>query len=187
MVKMFIKHIIFLLSMLLLLFVIFAFPTANAMKINDMYSFCKETRDVDFCLKYIGTDKRILAARDLNDLLLIALSQSKIQVTNAMNQIKRVRHKYSGPIGRERIHICERNYGYASTMFQEAWKIGQEHKVYAYTAHLTALVATDYVRHCEDGWRKNGPIQTSPVTFYNMNVVKLFSIIRTIINKMYRG
>lgn len=66
------KHIIFPLS--LFLFVLHEFPVVNAMLVKDMHAFCKETNDVNFCLKYIGTDKRILAARDLNDVLLIAVT-----------------------------------------------------------------------------------------------------------------
>ncbi|CAL9232346.1 unnamed protein product [Arabidopsis halleri] len=175
------KHIIFPLS--LFLFVLLEFPVANAMLVKDMHAFCKETNDVNFCLKYIGTDKRILAARDLNDVLLIAFSQCKIQVTNAAKQINKVRQKFSGPIGKERINFCERNYGLASTMFQEAYEMGQQ-KMLAYRAHLTAQSGVDYVRECEDEWKKNGPIQKSPVTLYNTNVVKLFSIIRLIIGKL---
>ncbi|CAE6131518.1 unnamed protein product [Arabidopsis arenosa] len=128
----------------LFLFVLIEFPVANAMLVKDMHAFCKETNDVNFCLKYIGTDKRILAARDLNDVLLIAFSQCKIQVTNAAKQINKVRHKFSGPIGKERINICEGNYGLASAMFQEAYEMGQQ-KMLAYRAHLTAQVGVDLV------------------------------------------
>lgn len=71
MTTIFIKHITFRMS--LLIFVFLVFPVANAMPIKDMYAFCKETKDVNFCLKYIGTDIRILAARDLNDVLIIAV------------------------------------------------------------------------------------------------------------------
>ncbi|CAH2060975.1 unnamed protein product [Thlaspi arvense] len=113
-------------------------------------------------------------------------SQSKIQVTNAAKEINRVRQKYSGPIGRERIYVCERNYVYASSAFQDAWERGREGKIYAYRAHLAAKAGLIWVRQCEDEWNKS-PIQKSPVTFYNTNVIKLFSIIRTIINKFYRG
>ncbi|ESQ51189.1 hypothetical protein EUTSA_v10017899mg [Eutrema salsugineum] len=138
---MFIKHITFLFS--LLLFLILVFPAANAMKMNDVNTFCKETADVDFCLKYIGTDKRIVAARDLYDVLLIALYQSKIQITNAVKELNRVRPKFSATGG------------------------------------------SVFVRECEDEWKKHGPIQKSPVTFYNNNVAKMSSIIRKIIDKLY--
>ncbi|EOA22195.1 hypothetical protein CARUB_v10002767mg [Capsella rubella] len=176
-----IKHITFLLS-LLLVFELIAFPVVNAMLAKDVQAFCKGTSDVNFCLKYIGSDKRISAARDLNDVLLIAFSQCKTQVTNAAKHISKVRNRFSGPIGKERIKICERNYGLASGLFQEAYETGQQ-KVLAYRAHLAAQGGVEYVRQCEDEWKKNGPIQKSPVTFYNTNVVKLFSIIRLIVTK----
>ncbi|XP_010456898.1 PREDICTED: uncharacterized protein LOC104738419 [Camelina sativa] len=176
-----IKHITFLL--LLLLFVLIASPIVNAMLVKDVHAFCKETNDVNFCLKYIGADKRISAARDLNDVLLIVFSQCKIQVTEATKHISKVRQKFSGPIGKERIKFCERNYGLASGLFQEAYETGKQ-KALAYRAHLTAQSGSDYVRKCEEEWKKNGPIQKSPVTFYNTNVIKLFSIIRVIISKV---
>ncbi|XP_024016877.1 LOW QUALITY PROTEIN: pectinesterase inhibitor 5 [Eutrema salsugineum] len=180
---MFIKHITFLFS--LLLFLILVFPAANAMKMNDVNTFCKETADVDFCLKYIGTDKRIVAARDLYDVLLIALYQSKIQITNAVKELNRVRPKFSGPIGKERISYCERNYGYASNHVQDALELAKKNKVYAYKAGSLATGGSVFVRECEDEWKKHGPIQKSPVTFYNNNVAKMSSIIRKIIDKLY--
>ncbi|XP_010470005.1 PREDICTED: uncharacterized protein LOC104749979 [Camelina sativa] len=176
------KHITFVLSLFLI--VLIAFPVVNAMLLQDIYAFCKETNNVNFCLKYIGTDKRILAARNLNDVLLIAFSQCKIQVSEAAKHINKVRQKFSGPIGKERIKFCERNYGLASGLFQEAYETGQQ-KVLAYRAHLSAKVGSTYVRECEEEWKKNGPIQKSPVTYYNTNVIKLSSIIRVIIDKLY--
>ncbi|CAL9232344.1 Pectinesterase inhibitor domain [Arabidopsis thaliana x Arabidopsis arenosa] len=181
MATMFIKHIMFPLSLLLLLFI--ASPTTNAMLIKDMYTFCKETADVDFCLKYIGTDKRILAAKDFNDVLLIAFSQCKIQVSEATKQINKVRQNFSGPNGKRRIKRCEINYGLASAFFDEAYEIGILKGVQN-KAHNAALDGLDYVRACEDEWKMNGPVQKSPLTFYNTNIDKLFSIIFIIVQKL---
>lgn len=49
------------------------FPVATAIPAKDIDNLCKETTDVPFCLKYIGQDPRIPAARDLSDVLLIAV------------------------------------------------------------------------------------------------------------------
>ncbi|XP_010516153.1 PREDICTED: uncharacterized protein LOC104791858 [Camelina sativa] len=167
----------------LLLFVFFALTPANAMRIDDMYEFCKETEDVNFCLKYIGTDTRILDARDFHDVLVIAISQCQIQVTNAARQIDKVRRKFSGPIGARRIFFCHKYYQLASGYFQKAYGEAEEDK-YTSIAQISATYGSNYMRKCEDEWKKNGPIQQSPVTFYNTNVVKLLSIIQVIIGKI---
>lgn len=61
---------------LLISFVLFAFPTKNAIPINEAASFCKETFEVEFCAKYIGY-QRIEAARDFSDLYLIVVSMEQ--------------------------------------------------------------------------------------------------------------
>lgn len=68
MATMLINHMLFLTSLLIVVF-----PVANAIPARDIDKLCKETTDVPFCLKYLGTDPRIPAARDLTDVLLIAV------------------------------------------------------------------------------------------------------------------
>ncbi|EOA25224.1 hypothetical protein CARUB_v10018537mg [Capsella rubella] len=176
-------HMTFPLSSLLV-FVFFAFTAANAMLIKDMYAFCKETDDVNFCLKYIGTDVRILAARDLRDVLVIAISKCKIQVSNAARHINKVSYKYSSQLGTQRVYFCRKYYKLASDSFQKAYEEAQE-KAYANSPEVSAREGSMYVCMCENEWKKDGPDQKSPVTFYNTNVVKLISIIDLIIGKLY--
>ncbi|CAD5325925.1 putative pectinesterase inhibitor domain-containing protein [Arabidopsis thaliana] len=182
MASMLIKHLT--LPSSLLVFVFFAFTVADAMSIKDMYAFCKDTDDVNFCLKYIGTDIRILAARDLHDVLVIAISQCQIQLTKATKQINKVRQKFSGPIGTRRLYFCGKHYSLASAFFQKAYEEAQEEGLES-IAQLSAVDGSHYMFKCEDEWKNNGPIQKSPFTFYYTNVVELLSIIQVIIEKMY--
>ncbi|XP_010430953.2 PREDICTED: uncharacterized protein LOC104715223 [Camelina sativa] len=180
---MLIKHMTSPLS--LSLFVFLAFTTANAMLIKDMYALCKETKDVNFCLKYIGTDTRILDANGLYDVLVIAISKCQDQVTNAAKQINKVRQKFNGPVGTQRLNFCLASYHVASKLFQKSWEYANE-DMDAAGAKASATDGANYMRECEEEW-KNGPIQKSPVTFYNRNVVKLLSIIQVIVSKIYGG
>ncbi|XP_010507169.2 PREDICTED: uncharacterized protein LOC104783750 [Camelina sativa] len=180
---MLIKHITSPLS--LSLFVFLVFTTTNAMLIKDMYALCKETKDVNFCLKYIGTDTRILDANGFYDVLVIAISKCQDQVTNAARQINKVRQKFDGPIGTERINFCLASYHLASKLFQRSWEHAHE-DVFAAGAQVSAMQGANFMRECEEEW-KNGPIQKSPVTVYNTNVVKLLSIIQVVVSKINGG
>ncbi|XP_010507170.1 PREDICTED: uncharacterized protein LOC104783752 [Camelina sativa] len=182
MATMLIKHMTSPLS--LSLFVFLAFTNANAMLIKDMYSLCKETKDVNFCLKYIGTDTRILDANGLYDVLVIAISKCQDQVTNAAKQINEVRQKFN-PVGTQQINFCLASYHVASKLFQKSWEYAHE-DMDAAGAKASATDGANYMRQCEEEW-KNGQIQKSPVTFYNTNVVKLLSIIQVIVSKIYGG
>ncbi|EOA18246.1 hypothetical protein CARUB_v10006738mg [Capsella rubella] len=183
MTAMFIKHKTFMFPLSLLLLLFFASTDTNAMLIKDMYAFCKETEDVNFCLKYIGTDVRIITARDFNDVLLIAISQCQYQVNDAATQIDKVRQKFSGPIGTHRIVYCQNYYELAYALFRKAYEEAEGGE-FASVAQISATDGLNYMRKCEDEWKKNGPIQKSPVTFYLTNVVKLLSIIQVIIEKI---
>ncbi|XP_010412516.1 PREDICTED: uncharacterized protein LOC104698824 [Camelina sativa] len=198
------KHITSPLS--LSLFVFLAFTTANAMLIKDMCALCKETKDVNFCLKYIGTDTRILDANGFYDVLVIRdericfipllkikvslfltkiyyqISKCQGQVTNAAKQINKVRQKFDGPVGTERIKFCLASYHLASKLFQKSWEQAHE-DMFAAGAQDSATKGAKFMRECEEEW-KNGQIQKSPVTFYTTNVVKLLSIIQVVVSKI---
>lgn len=57
----------------LLLISLLAFPAANAIPKSDTENLCKETTSPAFCLQILETDPRISAARDLSDVLVIAV------------------------------------------------------------------------------------------------------------------
>ncbi|CAH8264373.1 unnamed protein product [Arabidopsis lyrata] len=177
MATMLINHMCFLTSLILI-----AFPVANAIPARDIDKLCKETTDVPFCLQYIGSDPRIPAARDLSDVLLIAITHSKMQVDDATTHIDRVRRKFSGPNGKRRIEVCKTNYGIASARFHTAWELGLQKSFW--DVEKLATIGTNAVIDCENVWRRDGPIQTSPLTFYNMNVFKLSGIILLIFDKL---
>jgi len=78
MAKMTITHMKFL--QLLLSLVLFVFSMSNAMPISDVHNFCKETFEVEFCMKYIGSDQRLVAARDFSDMLLIPVTLFNVTI-----------------------------------------------------------------------------------------------------------
>ncbi|XP_010469710.1 PREDICTED: cell wall / vacuolar inhibitor of fructosidase 1-like [Camelina sativa] len=172
------NHMWFLITTLLL----FAFPTANAIPKRDVENLCRESTDFSFCLTSLESDPRIAAARDLHDVLLIAITLSKIQVDDATTHIGTVSRKFSGPNGKRRIGVCRRNYGIASNRFQTAWELALK-KSYG-EMEKQAKVGTNAVVDCENAWRRGGPVQTSPLTFYNTNVSKLSGIIFLIFRKL---
>ncbi|CAL9235122.1 unnamed protein product [Arabidopsis halleri] len=185
MAKMLIKHKKFI--PLLLLLLLCAFPMSNAMPITDVHNFCKETFEVDFCLKYIGSDQRMVAARDFSDMFLITISETQIQVTNAITHINNIRQSLNDPLGKNRIGICEEKYEVAATSFHKAWEVGHK-KSNSSTDRMEITRSTqagfDAVCECEDEWSKHGPRQESPLTFYYHNVLKLCQITRLIISKL---
>ncbi|KAG7642722.1 Pectinesterase inhibitor domain [Arabidopsis suecica] len=160
---------------------------SNAMPISDVHNFCKETFEVEFCMKYIGSDQRLLAARDFSDMLLIPISETQIQVTNAITQINNIRQRFNDTLGKNRIALCEEKYESAGTSFHKAWEVGQK-KSNSSTDHMEITRNTqagfDAVCECEDEWAKHGPKQESPLTFYYHNVLKLCQITRLIISKL---
>ncbi|EOA28547.1 hypothetical protein CARUB_v10024762mg [Capsella rubella] len=174
-----INHMCFVMITSLLLF---AFPTANSIPVEDIDKLCKETTDVTFCLQSIGDDPRTLAARNLRDVLLIAISQSKVQVDDATTHLSTVSGKFTGPNGKRRIKVCKKDYGIASARFQTAWELTLK-KSYWDMEKMVSL-GTNAVVDCENVWRRDGPIQTSPLTSYNMNVFKLSGIILLIFQKL---
>ncbi|KAL1190699.1 Pectinesterase inhibitor 5 [Cardamine amara subsp. amara] len=170
---------------LLISLVLFAFPTANA--IPEAVSFCKETLEIDFCAKYIGY-QRIEAARDFSDLYLIAVSETKIEVNDAITQINRVRQKFNGLLGKNRISVCEKKYKIAATSFHKSLEVGKKKsKSITDFAEMSQRTQAGFeaVHECEDEWSKHGPRQQSPLTFYFNNIQKLCQITRVIINKFY--
>lgn len=78
---------------------------------------------------------------------------------------RKLRPQLNGPNGKVRIEFCKTNYGYASTAFQNAWKLFQK-KIFV-QANEREKSGTKAVMDCEKGCAKNGPIQKSPLISYN--------------------
>lgn len=110
------------------------------------------------------------------------ITQSKMQVDDATTHIDRVHRRFSGPNGKRRIEVCKTNYGIASARFHTAWELGLQ-KSY-WDVDKLQRIGTNAVVDCENVWRRDGPIQKSPLTFYNMNVFKLSGIILQIFQKL---
>ncbi|KAL1190701.1 Pectinesterase inhibitor 5 [Cardamine amara subsp. amara] len=186
MATMLIKHINCL--SLLVVVLLFAFPSSNAMPVKEIHSFCKETFELEFCMQYIGKNTRIAAARDLSDIFLIAISEAQIQMTNAITQIDRVRLQYDDPVRKNRLSVCEKKYESAGDSFHKAWEMGQK-KIGRTMEDLEDMfnqtqAGLQAVSDCQDEWAKNGPKQESPLTLQYNNVQKLSQIARVIIKKI---
>ncbi|XP_013608077.1 PREDICTED: cell wall / vacuolar inhibitor of fructosidase 1-like [Brassica oleracea var. oleracea] len=167
-----IKHICF-----LTWFLLSAFSVTNAIPKSDIKNLCRETADAAFCRNKLNTDPRIEAARDLGDVLVIA-----IQVNDAKTHINSVSGEYSGPNGRRRINVCNKNYDIALARFKAAWENALK-KSFAEANRLTG-VGNNAVNDCENGWGRGGQRQKSPLTLYNTNVTKLYGIIRLLTQKL---
>ncbi|WZZ88865.1 hypothetical protein YC2023_117444 [Brassica napus] len=148
-----IKHICF-----LTWFLLSAFSVTNAIPKSDIKNLCRETADAAFCRNKLNTDPRIEAARDLGDVLVIA------------THINSVSGEYSGPNGRRRINVCNKNYDIALARFKAAWENALK-KSFAEANRLTG-VGNNAVNDCENGWGRGGQRQKSPLTLYNTNRIK---------------
>lgn len=58
---------------LLTWFLLSAFSVTNAIPKSDIQNLCRETTDAAFCMNQLDSDPRIEAARDLGDVLVIAV------------------------------------------------------------------------------------------------------------------
>ncbi|KAL0749738.1 hypothetical protein Bca101_031741 [Brassica carinata] len=135
-----IKHICF-----LTWFLLSAFSVTNAIPKSDIKNLCRETADAAFCRNKLNTDPRIEAARDLGDVLVIA------------THINSVSGEYSGPNGRRRINVCNKNYDIALARFKAAWENALK-KSFAEANRLTG-VGNNAVNDCENGWGRGGQRQ----------------------------
>ncbi|KAJ4875883.1 Plant invertase/pectin methylesterase inhibitor superfamily protein [Raphanus sativus] len=167
---------------LLTWFLLSAFSVTNAIPKSDIQNLCRETTDAAFCVNQLDSDPRIEAARDLGDVLVIAITLSTIQVNDAKTHINSVSRQYSGPNGRRRISVCNKNYDIALARFRTAWENALK-KSFA-EAYRLAGVGQNAVTDCENGWGRSGPRQQSPLTLYNTNVSKLYGIIRLLTQKL---
>ncbi|ESQ51731.1 hypothetical protein EUTSA_v10017377mg [Eutrema salsugineum] len=142
-------------------------------------------RDPISCVTLLRTDPRTINAGNIARLFLVVISNAKMQVDDANTHIGQVSRKYNGPNGKRRINFCRKNYKTASALFQNSWYEAQKNKLSFAKQH--ALVATNDVNQCEDGWKKGGPVQKSPFTVYTNNVNNTNSVIDLIVRKQLGG
>ncbi|KAG7573236.1 Pectinesterase inhibitor domain [Arabidopsis suecica] len=181
------KHINFL---SLLLLALFAFPKSNALPIKDVYSLCKESGVVDFCLEQIGSNKYIVDARDFNDVFLIAISKFQIWVDIGVHESRsdHFRKVYSDPIRKPWLAVCEKKYEIASNNVNKAWEVGQKKsKSLTDRTQMSQLTEAGFeaVLDCDDEWTKDiNHSQVSPFVFWYHDVRNLIKIIRVIIRRL---
>ncbi|KAG7654146.1 Pectinesterase inhibitor domain [Arabidopsis suecica] len=160
------------------------------MPIKDVYSLCKESSEVDFCLKYIGSDKRIVAARDFYDVFLIAISmtQSFVDTGNLAINGEDTRKIYNGPFVKNLVVVCVKKYKIAVNSFQKARVVGEKKsKSLADRTEMSQRTEAGFeaVLDCEDAWTydQKRP-RVSPVVYYYHKVRKLIKITRVIIKRL---
>ncbi|CAL9235124.1 unnamed protein product [Arabidopsis halleri] len=181
------KHIHFL-SVLLLVF--FAFPKSNALPIKDVYSLCKESGVVDYCLKKIGSNKHIVAALDFDDVFLIAISKIQMWVGRGVEDSRSdlFREMYSDPIRKPWLAVCEEKYEIASNNFNKAWEIGlKKSKSLTDRTEMSQLTEAGFeaVLDCDDEWTKDmNYAQVSPFSGWYHEVRNLTKITRVIITRL---
>ncbi|ANM61684.1 Plant invertase/pectin methylesterase inhibitor superfamily protein [Arabidopsis thaliana] len=181
------KHINFLSSLLL---VLFAFPKSNAMPTKDVYSLCKESSEVDFCMKNIGSDKRIVAARDFYDIFLIAVSRTQIIVDTGLLVIsgEDTRKNYNEPFEKNWVAVCEEKYKIAVNSFQKARVVGEKKsKSLTDRMEMSQLTEAGFeaVLDCQDEWTKIlEHEQACPFSYWYHKVRKLVKITRVIVKRL---
>ncbi|KAF8110397.1 hypothetical protein N665_0084s0007 [Sinapis alba] len=105
-----------------------------------------------------------------------------MQVNDAKTHINSVSREYSGPNGKRRINVCNKNYDIALARFQTARENALK-KSFA-EAYRLAGIRKNAVTDCENGWGRGAPRQKSPLTLYNTNVSKLCEIISLLTQKL---
>ncbi|EOA28616.1 hypothetical protein CARUB_v10024837mg [Capsella rubella] len=168
---------------LLLVLVLFGFPKSNAIPIKDVNSLCKETSEVDLCLKHIGSDKRTVAARDFFNVSYHA-TVIQIQSTNAITHINNIRGNYNDFLARIGSRYAKENTRLWQTVFTRLGKLARK-KSKALTDRMEMSdrmkAGFEAVSECEDEWSKHGPKQESPLVFYYHNLIILCQITRVIL------
>ncbi|CAH2070424.1 unnamed protein product [Thlaspi arvense] len=120
--------------------------------------------------------------RRLSSSMLYRITLLKMQVDDATTHLKNVDQNFSGPNGKRRINVCKTNYVTARARFQTAWEKALN-KSFS-EANILARDGANIVTNCENGWKRGGPPQISPLTLYNTNVSKLYGIISVITKKL---
>ncbi|WCJ18611.1 Plant invertase/pectin methylesterase inhibitor superfamily protein [Euphorbia peplus] len=164
---------------LILLLLMFNFVVETKGDRELVEKICKQTQDYNFCTTTFDKDNRSYVF-DLNGLVMLICSFTLSQTRSTSDTIPTIAGTITDPVGKTRIDLCESDYHFAILRFSEALRAAINR---AYGDVIDRVRdGTNKVIECENVYRMQDPIDVSPLTVDNHNVIKLCEIIFIIIN-----
>ncbi|KAA3476183.1 cell wall/vacuolar inhibitor of fructosidase 2 [Gossypium australe] len=142
---------------------------------------CKQSQDYKYCMSVVGNDPRAASA-DLHRLALLSIQVMAIQIQDTLDQISRIHPNLKDPLSQRRLRQCKSDYDEAYTNLESSFSSTSK------TAYMDAInfmgIATNKVIDCHNGFRRNGPIATSPIDADDMKVFKLSEIFLLAVDRL---